>query len=80
MSDNRLEPPELCRTCYWRLSGCLPEGSGGCGFYEPLFDNDEELIEEPEYDAGSDADAWGKAGFEVFDSAEVMVEYFRREE
>lgn len=80
MNANRLEPPELCKTCYWRLSGCLQEGHGGCDFYEPLFDSDEELPEEVEYDAGRDADAWGKAGFEVFASAEVMVEYFRREE
>lgn len=80
MSGNRLEPPELCKTCYWRLSGCLPEGLGGCGFYEPLFDSDEALPDEPEYDAGPCADAFGRAGFEVFDSAEAMVEYFRRAE
>ena len=80
MSGNRLEPPELCKTCYWRLSGCLPEGSGGCGFYEPLFDSDEASPDEPEYDAGPFADAFGRAGFDVFDSAEAMVEYFRRGE
>lgn len=71
--------PELCKSCYWRLSGCLPELPGGCGFYVALYDTDEEPVEEPEYDAGPDADSWGRAGYIVFESAEEMALYFGRE-
>lgn len=73
--SERKETPELCRNCYWRLSGCVPEFCGDCEYYQPL--TDEAIPEDRGYDAGPDADAWGRAGFTVFGSLEDMVQYYQ---
>ena len=68
-----------CETCYWRLSGCVPdEGQVTCWDYYPL--DSDCIVPEAEYDPGPDADAWGQAGFEVFNSAQEMAEYFERDD
>ena len=38
---SRLELPEMCRACYWKLSGCEPpEDERTCIYYTP-YDYDE---------------------------------------
>ena len=76
MSERR-ETPELCRNCYWRLSGCVPECRGSCEYYQPLFGDGEAIPGDRGYDAGRDADAWGRAGFTVFESLEDMTQYYQ---
>ena len=77
-----IRTPELCRTCYWRLSGCLwGNAPGNCVYYEPEgFDNDPEPQPDHDYDPGPDADAWGRNGFMVFDSARDMAMYYKEDD
>ena len=73
---SRLELPEMCRACYWKLSGCEPpEDERTCIYYTP-YDYDEY---EPENNTWDMENPWAD-GYEVFESAEAMVEYFRRDD
>ena len=73
-----INTPELCSKCYWRLSGCVPEGAPGtCWCFQPAgYEDDWGLPAERDYDPGDGADAWGRAGFTVFESAEAMRSYY----
>ena len=73
---SRLELPAMCGTCYWLLSGCEPpEDERTCQYYTPY--DDSEYLLEPDVEATENP--WID-GYEVFESAEAMVRYFRREE
>lgn len=58
-----------CEECYWRLSGCQPEETA-CEYFYPIAIGEDLTETEIEYDAGPNADAWGRAGFSVITIAE----------
>ena len=81
MSTER-EAPGACRNCYWLLSGCEPpEEACVCTWFTPAGFDDEgeyELEQELEYGTEESEDRWSD-GYEIFESAEAMVRYFKRE-
>ena len=75
---NGMKTPELCRYCHWYLSGCIQsEKPIACEYYEPQSLDEDYGEQESEYDAGDDADVWGQNGFEEFQSAWEMTQYFK---
>ena len=67
--------PEFCESCYWLLSGCKPpEDECNCDYYVPAMYDDLEY--EPENEPHDTENPWSD-GYEIFESAEAMVSYFR---
>lgn len=82
MSGKR-ETPCVCGQCYWLLSGCEPlTDACECEWFEPAGfddDGDTEYEREPEYGTEEETEDRWSDGYEIFESAEAMVRYFRRD-
>ena len=73
------EPPERCRRCYWLNTGCMWWDGDECEYHTPMNDIFMPDWPELEYDPGPETDYWGRYGFEVFEDAKELGDYFRSE-
>lgn len=75
---------DRCRRCHWYLSRCIDRDDGppDCPYFEPqlIEENEECYVQWTEMSYYADKDRQKEnSGFEIYDSAEEMSDYFMGE-